>query len=231
MERGDGGIWGKIPPKRANRELWGKRESFEKRERVNRTKRAVFILLGRIHPPTPHTPPSHNPPSVMHQVNYDEPPDHDQMMAEDQHNCAGITSAGDGALKRPHLKDGATTGDDRKCQKTQLPVTLRIQYPIDEPKLRKYAAPSAASTVRRHDDANPKGETGRVIIKQFLKNVTDGNCNVEYDHREIGGALIAHSTWLFDTRAHLFTATVQKWRIRATFTAPSTRALLAVLRP
>jgi len=128
----------------------------------------------------------------MHQVNYDEPPDHDQMMAEDQHNCAGITSAGDGALKRPHLKDGATTGDDRKCQKTQLPVTLRIKYPIDVQKLRKYAATSAANTVRKHDDANPKGETDKVIIKQFLNNAKDGYCNVEYDHREIGSALIAN---------------------------------------
>ena len=113
----------------------------------------------------------------MHQVNCDEP-DHDQMVAAD-----------DSATKRHH--SGKRNQDDGKCQKTELPVTFRIQYPIDEPLLRKYAAPSAANTVHKHDDTNPKRETNRVIIRQFLKNVTDGNCNVEYDHREIGSALIA----------------------------------------
>ena len=40
-----------------------------------------------------------------------------------------------------------------------------------------------------------------MIIKQFLKNTTDGNCNVEYDHREIGGALIANG---FLTHARIY---------------------------
>ena len=36
---------------------------------------------------------------------------------------------------------------------------------------------------------------------QFLSNTTDGNCNVEYDHREIGGALIEHG---FVTHARIY---------------------------
>ena len=92
----------------------------------------------------------------MHQVNYDEP-DHDQMVAEDQRDCAGTTSAGDSATKRPHSEKSEQ--DDGKCQKTELPVTLRIQYPIDEPLLRKYAASSVANTVHNHKDGNPKNET------------------------------------------------------------------------
>ena len=98
--------------------------------------------------------------------------------------------AGDSATKRPHSEKSEQ--DDGKCQKTELLITLKIQYPIDEPLLRKYAASSAANTVHKHDDTNPKGETDRVIINQFLNNTTEGNCNVEYDHREIGGVLIAH---------------------------------------
>ena len=79
-----------------------------------------------------------------------------------------------------------------KCQKTELSVTLCIQYPIDKTLLRKYAASSAANTVHKHDDANPNGETDREIIQQFLKNEIDGNCSVEYEHREVGTALIAN---------------------------------------
>ena len=144
----------------------------------------------------------------MHQVNYDEP-DHDQMVAEDQPDRAGTTSAhepergdetecynaGDRATKRPHSESnqgGAMTGDDGKCQKTELSVTLCIQYPVDKTLLRKYAASSAANTVHKHNDANPNGESDREIIQQFLKNKTDGNCSVEYDHREVGTVLIAN---------------------------------------
>jgi len=120
----------------------------------------------------------------MHPGNYDEP-DHDQMVAEDQRDT---TSAGGSATKRPHTE--SNQDDDGKCQKTELPVTFRSQYPIDEQLLRKHAASSAANVVHKHADANPNGETDRVIIRQFLSNTTDGNCNVEYDHRELGSALI-----------------------------------------
>jgi hypothetical protein len=138
----------------------------------------------------------------MHQVNYDEP-DHDEMVAEDQRDCLMSTQEpetddegyNDRAAKGPHVesnKGDAPLGDDGKRQKTELSVTRSIQYPIDEPLLRKHAASSAANIVNKHKDANPNSETVRVIIEQFLRNTTNGNCNVEYDHREIGTALIAN---------------------------------------
>ena len=148
-EGGNGGDMGKIPPKRPNGELWGKRESFEKK-RENRTKRVVFILLGPIQIANP----THAAISQLFlryaPVNYDEAGPRSnggrgpaRLRGHNERRRQGFkkTSLGE--------QDGATTGDDGKCQKTELSVTLRIQYPIDEPLLRKYAATSAANTVRQ----------------------------------------------------------------------------------